>query len=69
MNIDTLNQYKDQGLLMNQFHPTHPLIIWNYTPKVQYEQLWDEITRQCRALVADLDGTIVSRGFSKFFNC
>ncbi len=68
MNIDTLNQYKDQGLLMNQFHPTHPLIIWNYTPKVQYEQLWDEITRQCRALVTDLDGTIVSRGFSKFFN-
>ena len=68
MNVQLLNQYKDDGLLMNQFHPTIPLVIWNYTAKVQYEQLWDEITFQCRALVTDLEGNIVSRGFSKFFN-
>lgn len=68
MNIQTLNEYKENGLLTNQSHPTLPLLIWNYSTKVQYEQLWDEITLQCRALVTDLDGNVISRGFSKFFN-
>lgn len=68
MDISKLNQYKEDGWLMNQIHPTLPLIIWNYTPKTQYEQFWDEITLICRGLVTDLDGNIVSRGFPKFFN-
>jgi len=68
MNIETLNRYKEEGWLMNQFHPTLPLVIWNYTPKTQYEQFWDGITLICRGLVTDLDGNIVSRGFPKFFN-
>lgn len=68
MNISKLNQYKEDGWLMNQFHPTLPLIIWNYTPKTQYEQFWDEVTLICRGLVTDTDGNIISRGFPKFFN-
>lgn len=68
MNISILNDYRDRGLLMNQFHPYLPLIIWNYTQKVQYEGLWDEITINCRALVTDFDGKIISKGFSKFWN-
>lgn len=68
MNITILNDYRDQGLLMTQFHPYLPLIIWNYTQKVQYEGLWDEITINCRALVTDFDGKIISKGFSKFWN-
>lgn len=68
MNIVTLNQYKDQGLLTNQSHPTLPLLIWNYSTKVQYEQLWDEITLQCRALVTDLGGNVIAKSFNKFFN-
>lgn len=59
MNIQTLNEYKENGLLTNQSHPTLPLLIWNYSTKVQYEQLWDDVTLQCRALVTDLDGNIV----------
>jgi len=66
--IETLQDYKDRGLLTCQSHPTLPLLIWNYSVKVQYEQLWDEITLQARALVTDIDGNIISRGFSKFFN-
>lgn len=66
--IQTLNDYKDLGLLVNQIHPTLPLIIWNYSTSCQYGQNWDSITLQCRALVTDTDGNIVSRGFSKFFN-
>lgn len=53
--INTLNQYKEDGLLMNQSHPTLPLIIWNYSCSTQYTGDWDEITLQCRALVTDFN--------------
>ena len=68
MNLETLYQYYDNGLLTKQVHPTLPLTIWNYTPKVQYEGLWDEITIQCRGIVTDIDGNIVARPFRKFYN-
>jgi RNA ligase len=66
--IEILNKYYDDGLLMKQTHPTLPLTIWNYTPKVQYESLWDDITIMCRGLVTDDGGNIVARPFRKFFN-
>lgn len=69
MMIKTLNEYKENGLLVSQNHPTLPLSIWNYTPKVQYEGLWDEITTICRGLVIHNEtGEIISRGFPKFWN-
>lgn len=67
-NIEILKQYREDGKLISQTHPYHPLIIWNYTQKVQYEQLWDDITINCRGLVTDLDGNVISKGFSKFWN-
>ena len=68
MNLETLHRYYEDGLLYNQTHPTLPLTIWNYTEKVQYEGLWDEVTLQCRGLVTDDNGNIVARPFKKFFN-
>ena len=68
MNLETLNKYYEDGLLYKQTHPTLPLTIWNYTEKVQYEMLWDEITIMCRGLVTDDLGNIVARPFPKFFN-
>ena len=68
MLLEKLNRYLEEGLLMSQNHPTLPLTIWNYTPKVQYENLWDEVTLMCRGLVTDNDGNIVARPFKKFFN-
>jgi RNA ligase len=44
------------------------LSIWNYTPEVQYGQLWDEVTLQCRGLVTDKEGNVVAYPFKKFFN-
>jgi RNA ligase len=55
-------------LLHKQTHPTKDLTIWNYSPKVQYERLWDDITLQCRGLVTNSKGDIVARPFKKFFN-
>jgi RNA ligase len=66
--LETLNRYFEDGLLYKQTHPTLPLTIWNYTEKVQYENLWDEITVQTRGLVTDDKGNIVARPFKKFFN-
>jgi RNA ligase len=68
MNLETLNKYYEDGLLYKQTHPTLPLTIWNYTEKVQYEMLWDDITIMCRGLVTDDSGNIVARPFPKFFN-
>ena len=66
--IEKLEQYHKDGLLQKQTHPTLDLTIWNYSPKVQYERLWDEITVQCRGLVTNSHGKIIARPFSKFFN-
>ncbi len=68
LSIKILKDYEVRGLLYSQKHPTLPLCIWNYTDKVQYESLWDEVTLLCRALVTDDNGKIVARPFKKFFN-
>ena len=67
--IEILNKYYIDGLLYKQTHPTLPLTIWNYTEKVQYEGLWDEVTLQCRGLISeDTTGKVLVRPFKKFFN-
>ncbi len=66
--LELLNKYHNDGLLYKQTHPTLPLTIWNYTEKVQYDGLWDEVTLMCRGLVTDSEGTIIARPFRKFFN-
>jgi RNA ligase len=68
MDLQVLTRYLEDGLLYKQTHPTLPLTIWNYTEKVQYEGLWDEVTLSCRGLVTDDKGIVVARPFKKFFN-
>jgi RNA ligase len=54
--------------MYKQVHPTLPLTIWNYSEKVQYDSLWNDITTQTRGLITDDKGNIVARPFKKFFN-
>ena len=68
MDYQILKTYESEGLVRSQTHPTLPLTIWNYTEKVQYESLWDEVTLVARGLVTDGSGRVVARPFSKFFN-
>lgn len=68
MNLEILKKYKQDGLLRSQKHPTLPLEIWNYTEKVQYDDLWDEITLSHRGTIRDFNGDLVAKPFSKFFN-
>jgi hypothetical protein len=46
-------------------HPELNLKIYNYT---QGNKIWNEITRMCRGLVLDDQGTVVARPFEKFFD-
>jgi RNA ligase len=66
--LPTLEKYHKDGLLHKQTHPTLDLTIWNYSPKVQYERLWDDVTIMCRGLVTNSKGEIIARPFKKFFN-
>lgn len=66
--VQKFREYEAQGLITGRPHPTHDLIIWNYTQKCQFEQAWDEVTMQARGLITRPDGTIVARPFKKFFN-
>lgn len=66
--INILNDYIEKGLVVRNDHPTLPLSIYNYTRKVQYEKLWDNITKSCRGLVLDNQGNVIAKTFDKFFN-
>ena len=51
-----------------QKHPETDLFIYNYSPKVQYEKLWNEVTLKTRGLILDAEMNYVARPFGKFFN-
>jgi hypothetical protein len=66
--FDKLKDYIKDGLVDVSQHATLPISIYNYSRKVQYESLWDEVTLECRGLILDNAGEIVARSFDKFFN-
>jgi RNA ligase len=68
MNITALQQLIAEDYIKVQKHPTAPLYIYNYTPKTQYDRVWNELTLACRGLILDEEFNIVARPFGKFFN-
>lgn len=58
---------REKKLNVNQ-HQGGQLYIWNYSRNVQYNCDWDPITLQCRGLITDDTGHVISRPFPKFFN-
>jgi RNA ligase len=66
--LNILNKYIDEGLVIKQVHPTLPLSIYNYSRECQYDGKWDDITLNCRGLVLDNDGNVIAKPFTKFFN-
>ena len=66
--LDELNTSIADGRVTERQHPTLPLYIYNYSPAVQYDNRWDEVTLNCRGLILDEDGNIVARPWKKFFN-
>jgi T4 RnlA family RNA ligase len=68
MNIQELKQLIADDYINVQKHPTADLYIYNYSPKAQYDRLWNEHTLACRGLIMNGLYEIVARPFKKFFN-
>jgi len=65
---DILDRMVSDNLITVNIHPELNLRILNYSPKAQYQDIWDEYILACRGLVIDEDGDIIARPFPKFFN-
>lgn len=66
--MNLLDKHVMKGNVSVRKHPRDELYIFNYTPKVQYQRLWDEITLMCRGLILGPDGEVIARPPKKFFN-
>jgi len=66
--IQKIKEYVVNKLVSEQKHPDADLFIYNYTQRVQFEKLWDEVTLNCRGLILNGKGEIIARPFPKFFN-
>lgn len=68
VDMEHLKKYVAKGIITEQKHPVSELLIYNYTPIVQYGKLWDEVTMACRGLIVKPNGRVVAQPFMKFFN-
>lgn len=68
LNKELLKELVKNKLVSVQRHPYADLFIYNYSPKVQYERLWNEVTLRTRGLILDSEMNVVARPFNKFFN-
>lgn len=68
MNIQDLKQLIADDYINVQKHPTADLYIYNYSPKAQYDRLWNDWTLACRGLIMNALYEVVARPFHKFFN-
>lgn len=62
--------YLKKKLLSEQSHPANPALrIIGYTQVCQHEGAWDDVTRQCRGLVMNVDtGEVLVNPMPKAFN-
>ena len=66
LNKELLKKMIDEKLVFVNKHPNAEIYIHNYSPKVQYEKLWNEITLQTRGLILDNNMNVVARPFQNF---
>lgn len=68
---DIMHMSNFQDMLLKKYirvNWKNGLGIVNYTEKAQYENVWNEVTEQCRGLVIDRNWNILARPFDKFHN-
>jgi RNA ligase len=61
-------ELKNEGYVREQTHPYHDLSILNYTEKAQYDNLWNDVTSQCRGLIVNSHDKVIARPYDKFHN-
>lgn len=68
IDVTALQAQIQLGFIEVQKHAEAELFIYNYTQLAQFENVWNEMTLQCRGLILDDKGNVVARPFGKFFN-
>lgn len=68
MDVAALEEHIAQKRVNKSQHPTLPLSIYKYSQNAVIQGAWDNVTKQTRGLIVDDDGSIIARGFNKFFN-
>ena len=63
-----LDTYIKKDLIIANKHPEYDIWILNYSKTTQFTKAWDLYTLNCRGLIIDINGNIVSRCLPKFFN-
>ncbi len=66
INIEELKKRKDY--INCRKHPELDFLIWNYNNSCQFDRAWDKYTKMARGLITDLEGSVIAKPFSKFFN-
>lgn len=65
---DLLDEMLREGYVRATPHPTQSLTILGYTEKAQFERRWNDVTTGLRGVIIDVDGNVIARPWSKFFN-
>lgn len=65
---DLLNEMIAKRYINVQVHPEFGYRLYNYSKSCSMDGVWNDATIQCRGLVTDSDGNIISRPLKKFFN-
>lgn len=66
--IEDLEKMIEQKYVSRQWHESGELQILNYTHNAQFDNVWDDVTLNCRGLILNKDYSIHSRCMKKFFN-
>jgi RNA ligase len=66
--VEELESSIEERLINKRKHPSQSIFILNYSPMVQYNREWNDVTKSCRGLILDEDYNIVARPFQKIFN-
>lgn len=61
-------EMKSEGYVRETQHPYHDLSILNYTAQAQCDNVWNEVTSQCRGLIVNSHDKVIARPFDKFHN-
>lgn len=70
LDMNKLEEHLKNGYVEQRFHNTLPLVIYCYSRKATFDNVWDEVTTKCRGLIVEAKPSmeIIARPFEKFFN-
>jgi len=70
LDCSKLEQHLRNGYVEQRGHDTLPLVIYCYSRKAMFDNVWDDVTTKCRGLIVEAKPSmdIIARPFEKFFN-